>query len=486
MREGRVQRPRRHQLPRPLAQRLQVGGRIQRLQDDRPHLAHVVLVQAAHGCGRGADADAGRDRGRALVVGNGVAVDRDRDLVQALLGVLARPLRGAQVELQQVVVGAVGEQPQAAVHQGLGQRRRVRDHLPLVVAEALALGDLEADGLGRDDVAERAALQTGEHRPVDGLGVLGARQHQAGARPGQRLVRGRRDHVGVLHRVRVQAGRDQPGEVRHVHHHHGAHLVGDLTEAGRVDDARVGGGAGHDQLRPHLVRKPPNLVEVDQRVLAADAVWVHVVEAAREVDLEPVGEVTAVVEAQAQDRVAGLDQGEVGGHVGRPAGVRLDVGVVGAEQLLGAVDGKLLDLVHPLAAAVVAVPRVALGVLVGQHRADRLQHRRPGEVLRRDQLQLIALAAQLAVDQRRDGGIGLGQPGRLELPQGVLGRGHRHHPLLRRIGSRRCYSMGPASGSAGSGSTGRPAAAQASKPPTMSVARSNPSRCRVAAARLEE
>ena len=48
------------------------------------------------------------------------------------------------------------------------------------------------------------------------------------------------------------------------------------------------------------------------------------------------------------------------------AGVRLDVGVLGAEELLGPVDGQLLDLVDDLAAAVVALAGIALGVLVGE------------------------------------------------------------------------------------------------------------------------
>jgi hypothetical protein len=45
--------------------------------------------------------------------------------------------------------------------------------------------------------------------------------------------------------------------------------------------------------------------------------------------------------------------------------VRLDVRVLGAEQLLRAVDRELLDLVDDLAAAVVATTRIALGLLVG-------------------------------------------------------------------------------------------------------------------------
>ena len=86
-------------------------------------------------------------------------------------------------------------------------------------------------------------------------------------------------------------------------------------------------------------------------------------------------------QVQAQDGVARLQQGEHGGGVGLGAGVRLHVGVLGAEQGLDPVDGQLLDHVDVLAAAVVALARVALGVLVGQHRALRLHDGERGEVL---------------------------------------------------------------------------------------------------------
>ena len=49
------------------------------------------------------------------------------------------------------------------------------------------------------------------------------------------------------------------------------------------------------------------------------------------------------------------------------ARMRLNVGVDGAEELLHAVDRDGLDLVDELAAAVVALAGIALGVLVGQH-----------------------------------------------------------------------------------------------------------------------
>ena len=105
----------------------------------------------------------------------------------------------------------------------------------------------------------------------------------------------------------------------------------------------------------------------------------------------------------------GLDQGVHHRGVGLRAGVRLDVGELGAEQGLDPVDRELLDHVNVLAAAVVALARVALGVLVGQHRTLRLHHSPGGVVLRGDHLQAVTLAGQLGVDLRGDLRIQRGQ-----------------------------------------------------------------------------
>ena len=75
----------------------------------------------------------------------------------------------------------------------------------------------------------------------------------------------------------------------------------------------------------------------------------------------------------AEHGVAGLEQAQVDGHVRLGARVRLDVRVLGAEERLRAVDRELLDPVDELAAAVVALARVALGVLVRRHRAEGLE-----------------------------------------------------------------------------------------------------------------
>ena len=122
------------------------------------------------------------------------------------------------------------------------------------------------------------------------------------------------------------------------------------------------------------------------------------------------GQVPAVVEPHGQDGGAGLEQRLVDGEIGVGAGVGLHVGVVGPEQGGGPVAGQVLDLVDDLVAAVVALARVALGVLVGQHRARGGQHGRGGEVLRGDELQRGLLPVLLLMDESGHLGVG-GQRG---------------------------------------------------------------------------
>ncbi len=123
--------------------------------------------------------------------------------------------------------------------------------------------------------------------------------------------------------------------------------------------------------------------------------------------------VAPFVQAHTEDRVAGLHQRMVDRAVRLRTRVRLHVGVVGAEQLLEALDRQPLGHVDVLAAAVVALARIAFGVLVGQHAALRLQHPRARVVLRGDQLDVLFLALILqfnsfgyfrieGLDRRRD------------------------------------------------------------------------------------
>ncbi len=79
--------------------------------------------------------------------------------------------------------------------------------------------------------------------------------------------------------------------------------------------------------------------------------------------------------------------------------------MLGAEDLLRPVYGELLGLIYPLTAAVVPLTRIALGVLVGQNRALRRQHRGGGEVFAGYQLDGRPLAFELPVERLLNLGV---------------------------------------------------------------------------------
>jgi hypothetical protein len=89
--------------------------------------------------------------------------------------------------------------------------------------------------------------------------------------------------------------------------------------------------------------------------------------------------------------------------------MRLHVGELRAEQLLRPLDRERLDDVDELAAAVVALAGVALGVLVREHRALRFEHGPRHEVLARDHLERRALAVQFGLERGGDLGVDLAE-----------------------------------------------------------------------------
>ncbi len=110
--------------------------------------------------------------------------------------------------------------------------------------------------------------------------------------------------------------------------------------------------------------------------------------------------------------------------------MRLHVGVLRAEELLGAIDRQLLDLVGVLAAAVVALARIAFGVLVGEDRAHGFEDRFGNEILRGDQLQAGSLASGFVAEEAGDLRIdGVQRP--IHAVVGVCGLAHSNSSFAR-------------------------------------------------------
>src|SRR3989338_5182987 len=75
--------------------------------------------------------------------------------------------------------------------------------------------------------------------------------------------------------------------------------------------------------------------------------------------------------------------------------MRLDIGMLRAEELLGAVAGEVFHDVNPCIPSVIAAARIAFGVFIGEKRTGGFHYRGRGVILRRDHLESLPLARKL-------------------------------------------------------------------------------------------
>ena len=284
---------------------------------------------------------------------------------------------------------------------------RVREHLLRVHAKRRLRRELQRHRDAGDRVHVRTALHAGEHGLIDLLRELRLAQNHAAARTAQRLVSRRRDDIeSGVERIRERAAGDQPADVRDIGHRQRADFIGDRAEAGVVDLARIGRVTAQHDLRLHFLRRLAHAVVVDLAARRQRAIAHEVEDLAHARHRRAVRQVTAMRKIHREDRVAGIEARHVHGLVHRRAAQRLHVGVLGAEQRLGALDGERFDAVGELLAAVVAAPGIALGVLVGEHAAVGRVDLRERVVLGWDQLDAIALPLFFALQGGIDVGIG--------------------------------------------------------------------------------
>jgi hypothetical protein len=226
---------------------------------------------------------------------------------------------------------------------------------------------------------------------------------------------------------------DESTDMRHVAEQQRTDLVGDGPEPGVVPVPRVGAAPADDELRAEVHGLLLELLVVYVPSGGAD-----LVRQALEVDrgggdLLPAGGVVAVREVatrgevEPHDPVVRVEQRSVGSEVrGRSrVGLHVDApgGGVEAERGERAGPAEVLDLVDDLVAAVVARPRHALRVLVGERGAERLHDGEGGEVLRGDELDAAPLTPLLPLQEVVDDGVGGLEGGQTPRRDGVHGGG---------------------------------------------------------------
>ena len=168
--------------------------------DERGDLRHLGFLHPACRHGGRAETDAARDHGTARLERDGVLVHRDPRAVERLLGVLPRDIAAGEVHQQEMRLGTARDEPEAAGEQRGGERLRVPQDLLLIGTPFRRERLAEGDGLARNHVHQRPALDAGHDGLVERLRVRGSAHHHAAARTAQRLVRGGRHPVRDPHR----------------------------------------------------------------------------------------------------------------------------------------------------------------------------------------------------------------------------------------------------------------------------------------------
>ena len=121
------------------------------------------------------------------------------------------------------------------------------------------------------------------------------------------------------------------------------------------------------------------------------------------------GQVPPVRQIHPQHGIAGLDHAGVRRLVGLRPGVRLHVGVFGVKQFLGALAGQVLEFIGKLAAGIVALAGITLGVLIGKYAAGGFENGFRSKILARDQFEMRVLPLGFLADQPENFRIHLGQ-----------------------------------------------------------------------------
>ena len=206
---------------------------------------------------------------------------------------------------------------------------------------------------------------------------------------------GRGDKLAQGNRRGVQARGDQSRDMGDITHDHRSDLVGGLPESGEVDRPGVGAGTDNDHLGTMLLRQVHHLVVIDRFRLPVDTVGNDFVVFTGEIGGTAVRKVAAVGQIHPENRVARLQDGKVHRHVGLGSRMGLHVDIVGAEKGLATLDGQIFHDIDELAAAVVPIGRIALGVLVGHDATLGLQNGFTDEVFRSDQFDLARLSFRL-------------------------------------------------------------------------------------------
>ena len=172
----------------------------------------------------------------------------------------------------------------------------------------------------------------------------------------------------------MRSARHQSRKVRHVDQKQRANFIRNLPHAREIDDARIRASPANNQLRLFFLGKLLQLIVIDRLGFLGHAIRNDLVSLARKIQMMAVREMSAMRQIQAKNRVARLQNGRIGFHVRLRSRMGLNIGVLGSEQLLRPVARQVLDHIGKLAATVITLAGISLGILVRKYRSSSFEH----------------------------------------------------------------------------------------------------------------
>src|SRR5690606_7358603 len=199
-----------------------------------------------------------------------------------------------QIDQHQVVFGSARDNIDTAFNKGFCHRLGVFGDLRLIGFVFGRHRLFEANRFSGDDVHQRTTLTAGEYCRVKFFlnFFVSFGQNQTTTWTAQGFVSGSGGYVSNLHRVRIQTGSNQTGDVRHIDKQVSTDFVSDIAEALPIYDLRVSRETGNNDFRLMFQRQTFNFVIVDQTGFGVQTVLDGVVVFARGAHFSTVGQVT--------------------------------------------------------------------------------------------------------------------------------------------------------------------------------------------------
>ena len=252
---------------------------------------------------------------------------------------------------------------------------------------------LEANCFRRDNVHQRATLNTGENGLVDFLGILCFAHNHTSSRATQCLMRSCGHKIRIRHRRRMVSSRNQTCNVGNIYHKICTHFFCHITHIFEVNGSGIGTGTCHDHFGFHFqclftesfIINIPFMVHTIRHKIEVFAGHIY---------RTAMSQMTTMIQIHTHNRIPWFQHGKVYCLVCLRAAVRLYIYMVAAKKLFCTLFCQVFYDIHFFTSAIVAFCRIALCVFICQRGSHCIHYRFRNNIFRSNEFNIMLLSFQ--------------------------------------------------------------------------------------------